>query len=252
MLGVYFSGTGNSKYLAQRFCENMNASCRSIEEKVDFSLLFSMHDKIAFFYPIYGSCVPRIMREFVLAHKKDLDGKSIIIFCTQQLFSGDGARVFTDLLKGIKVDVLYAEHINMPSNIPNIFFLPVKNSNQVNDAVTKVNGKLDECCKDIKEGVVVRRGFNPGSRLVGALTQRKLFMACEKKLRGDVRSSADCIACGECVQICPMQNLTLENQKVEQKGNCTICYRCVNACPQKAITVMTHGRIKNQYKGILR
>lgn len=51
-------------------------------------------------------------------------GKKIIIFCTQLLFSGDGARVFTDLLKSISYTVIYAKHFNMPNNICNFFLAP--------------------------------------------------------------------------------------------------------------------------------
>jgi len=67
---LYFSGTGNLKYIAELFCNVMNthfsqsAQCCSIEEKLDFEQLISSHEIIGFCYPIYGSRVPRIMREF--------------------------------------------------------------------------------------------------------------------------------------------------------------------------------------------
>ena len=38
MLMLYFSGTGNSKYIAESFGRRMAAECRSIEEKADFPL----------------------------------------------------------------------------------------------------------------------------------------------------------------------------------------------------------------------
>ena len=80
MLMLYFSGTGNSKYIAELFCNVMNthlpqsasadlpAQCRSIEEKLDFEQLISSHETIGFCYPIYGSRVPRVMREFVIKY----------------------------------------------------------------------------------------------------------------------------------------------------------------------------------------
>ena len=36
MLMLYFSGTGNSKYIAERFSEKINGVCYSIEDKIDF------------------------------------------------------------------------------------------------------------------------------------------------------------------------------------------------------------------------
>ncbi|MCL2185848.1 MAG: flavodoxin domain-containing protein [Treponema sp.] len=68
MLMLFFSGTGNSKYIAELFCRKINtipvSQCYSIEENVDFGKLISSYETIGFCYPIYGSRVPRIMREF--------------------------------------------------------------------------------------------------------------------------------------------------------------------------------------------
>ena len=64
MVMLYFSGTGNSKYIAELFCKHMNAEFYSIEETIDFDKLIVSEEVIGFCYPVYGSRVPRIMREF--------------------------------------------------------------------------------------------------------------------------------------------------------------------------------------------
>lgn len=58
MIVFYFSGTGNSKFIARQFAEKMDAEFHSIEEKIDFKRLFNLVDTVAVVYPIYGSCVP--------------------------------------------------------------------------------------------------------------------------------------------------------------------------------------------------
>ena len=65
MLTLYFSGTGNTMYVAELFSRKMNAKCFSIEDAVDFSAEIKAQDTIVFCYPIYNSRVPRIMRIFV-------------------------------------------------------------------------------------------------------------------------------------------------------------------------------------------
>ena len=249
MLMLYFSGTGNSKYIAQRFCEKMNAVCHSIEETVDFSALITADNTIAFCYPIYGSCVPRIMREFVTQYRALLTDKRLIVFCTQMLFSGDGARALTDLLtEDAKERVLYAEHFNMPNNLVNFALFRVKNGEENKSTLKKADQKIDRVCADLQKGKRVLRGFSAGSRLLG-MTQSKAFPAMEDAYRNDARTDADCISCGLCGEICPMHNLTLTDGKIEQSGNCTLCYRCVNACPKQAITVGMHAKPKKQYDG---
>lgn len=81
MIIVYFSGTGNSKYLAEQFAKRMNINAYSIEQNLDFETIFSHEDTIAFCYPIYGSCVPRIMREFVSKYKFYLNEKKLDRIC---------------------------------------------------------------------------------------------------------------------------------------------------------------------------
>ena len=91
MVAIYFSGTGNPKFVAQTFSGTMSCDCYSIEEDCSFSEMLVENDVIAVFYPIYGSCVPKIMRDFVDRYKADFAYKKLIIVCTQMMFSGDGA-----------------------------------------------------------------------------------------------------------------------------------------------------------------
>jgi ferredoxin len=249
MLTLYFSGTGNSKYIAQYFSKLMGCQDYSIEESVDFINLIDTNDTIAFCYPIYGSCVPMIMREFVTKYKSYLNEKKLIIFCTQLLFSGDGARVFTDLLKGASYKVIYAEHFNMPNNICNFFLLPIANDEKTKKYIINAECKMNRVCENINKGIIRKRGFNIISKYTGLFSQRFYFRSFEKKAKSDVRISDDCILCDKCIRICPMKNLKHLDKRIEQNGNCTLCYRCVNMCPQKAITVFIHSKVKQQYEG---
>ena len=246
MLTLYFSGTGNSKYIAKLFSRNMNAACHSIEDDIDFDALVASNDTIAFCYPIYGSRVPRIMREFVGKHMKSLESKKIIIFCTQWLFSGDGARVFTELFPRGYMDVIYAEHFSMPNNISNMAILPMASDKSMRKYAHKSQRKIQAVCNDIKAGKVKRRGFNVISRFLG-LFQGLFVPVLEDIGKNKVRITDSCTKCGVCVAVCPMKNFTIENSKVTHKHNCTMCYRCINKCPNGAITVFWHGRVKKSY-----
>ncbi|WHH60034.1 EFR1 family ferrodoxin [Petroclostridium sp. X23] len=159
-------------------------------------------------------------------------------------------RVFTDLLKGISYTVIYAEHFNMPNNICNFFLFPVASKEKTKKYVISAEHKINKICENIKNGIIKKRGFNIFSKYLGLFCQRFYFHSFEKKAKRDVKITADCIDCAKCTKICPMKNLKIINNKIEQNGNCTLCYRCVNMCPQKAITVFIHSKVKQQYKGI--
>lgn len=248
MIMVYFSGTGNSKYIAEQFAEKMNIAAYSIEEDLDFDALFMKEDTIAVCYPIYGSCVPRIMREFVEKHRAYFETKKLIIFCTQMLFSGDGARAFARLIKGCDERILYAEHFLMPNNICNFFLFPMTEKEKI-EKPKKALEKLEQVCFDIQNGVVKKRGWNIFSTLLGK-TQNIAYPKMELKGKSSFRTDGSCIGCGLCVNSCPARNLEMVNGKVVQKNNCMLCYRCVNLCPKQSCTVYFHKKPKRQYKGL--
>ena len=245
MIMLYFSGTGNSKYIAELFCRNMNAACHSIEENLDFKALIEAENTIGFCYPVYMSRVPRILREFVSRYMGSLEGKKLIIFCTQQILSGDGTRAFAGLFPREYVEVIYTEHFFMPSNI----FPVATNSAKIKSSFNKSKSKMQAVCGNIKAGRVKKRGFSVISRALG-LIQAPLLSPFEKKANKAVKVTSGCTKCRICVSACPMKNLLYENSEINHNHNCTMCFRCVNECPQKAITALFHGKVTKQYKGI--
>ena len=249
MIMLYFSGTGNSKYIAELFCRHMNAECHSIEEKLDFKSLTASETVIGFCYPVYGSRVPRILREAVIRNMEALRGKKLIIFCTQMYFSGDGARAFADIFPRGYVSVIYAEHFLMPNNICNAFVTPLAGERGIKKYITRAEKKMQIVCDEITNGVIKKRGFNPASRALG-LMQGVFYPSLEKLGMDRVWIDDNCTQCNLCVSVCPMNNFENENGKIMSKHNCTMCYRCINNCPRKAISVCFRGQVRKQYKGL--
>lgn len=246
MVIVYFSGTGNSAYLAKLFARQMECECYSIEEAIDFEAVFQNQDIIAICYPIYGSCVPKIMRDFAAKHRSLLEQKKLIIFCSQMMFSGDGAKAFARLVP--QSHVIYAEHFNMPNNISNFSLFPITEKERVRKKA-KADAKMQRVCSNIKNGKVFLRGWSLGSQWLGYV-QNKFWPDVERKQASSFCADESCTGCGLCVKKCPAQNLVLQEKRPVQLNQCMLCYRCVNLCPQKAATVMLPAKVKTQYKGV--
>ena len=249
MVVFYFSGTGNSRFVAEHFAKTAGADCYSIEEPLDAAVLLSQEVMVAFCYPVYGSCVAGPMRAFVQAHQAELQGKRFVILATQLLFSGNGAQALCALLPGGESNVVYAEHFFMPNNLCNFPMFPVTNGEKNARKIRRALRKIDRTAAEIARGVVRRRGFHPISILLGK-SQSAYWPAIEQRAASDIRVSEDCIRCGLCVRTCPTKNLSMEQNGVQQHEKCAVCYRCVNACPKQAITTMIHEKPKQQYHGI--
>ena len=260
MLTIYFSGTGNTEYIAKLFSKKMSATCLSIEEDVDFHEKIQVNDTICFCYPIYGSRVPAIMRRFVARHGKILKGKKLIVLVTQALFSGDGARVFTDMFPAEYMEVVYTEHFMMPNNICNFFLLKQESNKKIEKILKRAEARVEGVCQNIKNNKRRRRGYSGFSKFLGGFQgipwQGKSSClkvnpySMEGRAAKSVQIDCDCTACGLCIKICPMKNLTLKDDKVIPRNRCIACYRCVNRCPHRAITTFIKGKPKWKYKGV--
>ncbi len=258
-LTLYFSGTGNTKYVAKKFSQLTGSACYSIEESWapreaqqeapqdaprNFANMIQQAEVITLCYPIHHSTAPVIMKKFVMAHSATFAGKKVIILCTQQFYSGDGAHNITKYLSD--VEILYAEHINMPSNIVNLPVYSQLTKGNVQKRIKLADKKLARIVADIKAGKVHTRGFSRVGQALGKLQNgnEKTYMSGAKE---DIQVTKSCILCKKCVKLCPTHTLEVKNGTIVGKGDCTFCWRCVNICPVQAITVNLHGKPRYQH-----
>lgn len=49
----------------------------------------------------------------------------------------------------------------------------------------------------------------------------------------------ECVSCGTCVEECPEEAITLDDEEIAVVNNekCTECGTCVDACPSEAISM---------------
>ena len=98
MNGMYFSGTGNTKYCTEAFAQATGGRACSMESDEALEILRAS-DEIALGYPIYFSDIPRIVKAFILKHADMFRGKRVFVIATMGLFSGDGAGLAARLLR---------------------------------------------------------------------------------------------------------------------------------------------------------
>ncbi|MEJ2567738.1 MAG: 4Fe-4S binding protein [candidate division WOR-3 bacterium] len=46
-----------------------------------------------------------------------------------------------------------------------------------------------------------------------------------------------CVGCGDCVDVCPVEALSIKNEKAVVNDECIDCGACVNTCPEGAISL---------------
>mgnify|MGYP002548860917 CR=1 FL=1 len=99
MVGIYFSGTGNSRYAAEMFCNGYDEAAKAFSIEDDKVIDAAKNDEILVFaYPVQYSTVPKILRDFIIENKELWENKKVFAIATMGLFSGDGAGVLGRLL----------------------------------------------------------------------------------------------------------------------------------------------------------
>ena len=238
MTGIYFSGTGNTRYCLERFMEYFDGSKPVSIESPDVIAAINQPEDIVFGYPVYFSNMPKIVKDFLSQNRASMKNKRIFIISTMGLFSGDGAGCGARLLKRYGATVIGGLHLKMPDCIGDSKLLK-KSLEQNKQLIEIAESKIMEAVNRLKQGKPTKDGLSIFHHVAGLFGQRLWFY--RKTMDYTDRLKIDnnlCAGCGKCVNICPMKNLSIKKQKADSETKCTMCYRCINCCPQKAITLL--------------
>lgn len=237
MIGVYFSGTGNTKYCVEYAVHRLGGGAAYAIESDGAIAAVQSSDEIIFAYPVYYSNVPKIVRDFIVSNAGLWRGKKIFVIATMGLFSGDGAGCSARLFKKYGAEILGGLHLKMPDCIGDVKLLkkPLDENRKI---IAEAEHKMDAAIRGIKDGAYPRDGLHFFCRIAGLFGQRLYFGGKTKRYYTKIRTDeSKCVKCGLCVSLCPMANIEMED-RIVYKDKCTMCYRCFAHCPRQAITIL--------------
>ena len=239
MIGIYFSGTGNTKYCLEKFVAlyDRNIEITPLEDTGTMEKV-TYHKDIIFAYPIYYSNLPKIVRDFICENSDVWKGKRIFIIATMGLFSGDGAGVSARLFERYGAQVWGGLHLKMPDCICDVKTLK-RSIPQNRKLIKDATNKLIKASHQLKENRPPQEGINVFYHIAGLLGQRLWFYNKTRSYTDQLHIDPNaCICCGKCAGLCPMKNISIIDNRVQAHDQCTMCYRCINQCPQRAITLI--------------
>lgn len=239
MIGIYFSGTGNSKCCIERFLRTYDGQVRAFSiEDAEAVLQIKNNSEIVFSYPVQFSNVPKIVTDFVTSHSEIWKGKKVFVIATMGMFSGDGAGILGRLLEKNGAKVTGGLHLRMPDSISDEKALkrPQEKNKEI---IARADIKLEQAVRSLKNGRPPQEGIGLLYHLAGLFGQRLYFYNKTKNYTDKLKiDKQKCIGCGKCVDLCPMGNISMTDDKAVSGDRCTMCYRCVNNCPKQAITLL--------------
>ena len=238
MIGVYLSGTGNTKHCVERLVHLMDntAQCVPIED-AETKTLLEKEASIVLGYPTQFSNAPFMVRDFINKNSSLWKGKKLFIVTTMGLFSGDGTGCTARLLKKHGAEILGGMQIKMPDSVCDSKLLK-KSAEENGQIIKSADKRIEEAAKQMKQGIYPQEGLSFTAHIKGLFGQRLWFYGKTAGYTDKLKISDSCIGCGLCSRECPMNNIQMKDKRATSGNRCTMCYRCISLCPQKAITLL--------------
>jgi len=234
----YFSGSGNSYYIAKKIAKKINGVLIDIAKiKEDIVL----EGKIGVVAPCYAFGVPDLVIKF-LKRVKNKSIYSFFILTYGGYYGGTFKQV--DYL----ISFNYNKEIKMPGS--DIVFISKKNRDEKNEKIYRMADKeVEKIIKEIK--IMKKNKISRSFEYYLLLPVYKLAMWYFRGAKRGFKVNEKCTLCGFCEKICPVNNIKV-GDKVVWDNHCEGCLRCINYCSFEAIEYKkyTEGKLRFKNKRI--
>ena len=230
---LYYSGTGNSKFIAKCIASALETDCLNLNERIKAEDTSSVQteENVILVTPTYAWRIPHIVSDWL--EKVDLVSAKRIWFvmdCGSEI--GNADKYNRELCTEKGLSCMGTAQIVMPENYIAMFSAP--QADEARQIVAKAEPDIDRAIAAVRAG----QPFSPTrdhlyDRFMSGPVNPIFYAVCVKA--GPFTASDACTGCGQCVRRCPTNNIVLREGKPVWGKDCTHCMACICYCPAEAI-----------------
>lgn len=242
----YFSGTGNSRYVAKQLSSSTGQTARFIPMTDPYAERFNPNtdSSIGFVFPVYSWGPAPIVLDFIrrLPQKLIEDARAlkvpvwVVATCGDE--AGNTIEIFRKALRCRGLELAGAWTVIMP----NVYVLlpgfgtdpmPLERK-KLREAPARIAGIADKIAAAQWQDDVATGSFPFLRSIIYPLFRR--WGVNPKKWHYEPA----CISCGKCAAACPVGNIAMVGGHPRWGSDCTSCCACFHACPTESVQ---YGRI---------
>lgn len=238
---LYYSGTGNSRYVAKRIAEKIgdkNIINLGKLVKSGKDLHIENVDNLIFVYPTYAGRMPVFLSKY-LSKQNFKEGAKSYFVTTCGASGGNQSKNLKAFCDKLKLSFQSFFVVVMPENYIALFHAP--SEEKAKAIINKANPHIDRITEKIAKEYKLKHitGFVKSP-------YNDIFYKMVVKAKG-FHTDSGCVGCGKCANVCVLNNIKLQDDKPVWGDACTHCMACINSCPTKAIQYKTATQKKRRY-----
>ena len=229
----YFTGTGNSRYLAKRMAKILEDDLFCINDRIkeDNMTPVAVRKRLVFVLPTYAWRIPVIVEKWI--RETEFGGATqawFVMDCGDSIGNAGGYNRKLCVDKGW--EYMGTIPVIMPENYIAMFNAP--DWEEAEKIIAAADPIMDEAAAQVKNGKSFPEA-NCGwkERLMSSVVNRVFYPVFVKAdaFCADER----CTGCGKCEKLCPLNNVKLVDGRPTWGKHCTHCMACICYCPAEAI-----------------
>lgn len=243
---IYFSGTGNSKYCAQKLSVRLDDELLDCAGYIKHSIAADLISgkPWVFVSPVYAWQIPHAFADFIRTGCFAGSRKAYFVMtCGDD--AGAASRELKALCDYVGLEYMGAIEIAMPENYIAMFNVPDEEKSR--KIVENAMPKLKDAAERIANGErFEEKNCSFTDKLKSGFINRGFY---EFYVNAKAFYSKDsCIGCGKCEELCPLGNIMLKEGRPVWGERCTHCMACICNCPSEAIEYGKKSVGKRRYR----
>ena len=249
----YFSGTGNSEYVAQQLAEALGERLIGMAQAInsgEMRYTLGEGEAVGWVFPTYSWGPAPIAVTF--ARKVEIEGFASHTYSFMVTTCGDdialSAQIWRSELVQRGMHCSMAMSVQMPNNyilLPGFDVdskhLEEKKRRAAVPRIAQVVAAIENrsTCDDVVKGSMP---------WLKSKVVYPLFRNYAMSDKGFASQVDVCNHCGLCVKVCPNANIKMSAEGNPQwQGNCAMCLSCIHRCPVRAIQYGNQTQKKGRY-----